>query len=79
MTTTAGDEEAQQRYGIVQSEAQTIQTDFGKAIDAYDRAAYFADQAASKSAEAVNASLKAAAASRQATGDASRPGYRCLS
>ena len=72
MTTTAGDEEAQRLYGIAQRETQTIQTGFGEAANAYDRAAYFAGQAAEKSAAAVNASLKAAAAWRQTTDDASR-------
>ena len=71
MTTTAGDEEAQRRYGLAQRETQTIQAGYGDAANDCDRAAYFADQAAEKSAAAVNASLKAAAAWRQATGDAS--------
>ena len=55
MTTAAGDEEAQ--LGI------------GEGANAWDRAAYFAGQAVEKSAAAVNASLKAAAASRQVTDD----------
>ena len=72
MTTTAGDEEAQRIYGIAQRETQPIQTSFAETANAWDRAAYFAAQAAEKSAAAVNASLKAVAASRQATDDDSR-------
>ena len=72
MTTTAGNEEAQRLYGIAQRETQPIQTGFGEAANAWDRAAYFADQAMEKSAAAVNASLKATAAWRQATDDDSR-------
>ena len=72
MTTTAGDEAAQRQYGIVQRETQTIQTGIAETANAYDRAAFLAGQAAEKSAAAVNASLKAVAAWRQATDDDSR-------
>ena len=62
MTTAARDEEAQ--LGI------------GEGANAWDRAAYFAGQAVEKSAAAVNASLKAAAASRQVTDDDSHQALR---
>ena len=69
MTTTSEDEEALRLYGIAQRETQPIQVGFAEAANAWDRAAYFAGQAAEKSAAAVNASLKAAAAWHQATDD----------